>query len=228
MLTAILILRCRLGEDVVRVLVGREKKAHAVHENLIRASSPFFDKAMTDEWKKSSQRTVELLDDEPEAFALYVYWLYFRTFPVIGDQSNPSPRNHAGLIKTYIMGIKLLDQTVQNAAIDAMIEATTIPDKNGSRWYPGEAKIEYVYEITNSSAPIRELLLDMHLFHGSSQWLRGEASTDYPQSFLLELAARLLERRGASREPLDPKKYHCREERDDDDDKKPQTESKTN
>jgi hypothetical protein len=50
----------RLLGGAVNVVVGPQNKIFIVHKNLIRGSSPFFDKAMSVPWQESSQHTVQL------------------------------------------------------------------------------------------------------------------------------------------------------------------------
>lgn len=42
-----------------------------VHEDLIRARSPFFEAALGRDWKEASEKLVPLPDDSPDAFAIY-------------------------------------------------------------------------------------------------------------------------------------------------------------
>lgn len=192
------------------MVVGSEEKAFSVHENLIRASSIFFDKALSGNWKESHERVIKLPEDEPEVFAIYVHWLYFRTFAVFrGKPDALESVDHLRLAKAFVLGDKLLDQEVQDAVMDAFVESMSTPDKNGHLWYPTGPTVGYAYENTNSSAPIRELLLDASTLHSNSSWYRQENSAEYPQPFLLELVARLLDRK-SSPESLDPSKYHYR------------------
>jgi hypothetical protein len=59
----------------IRVLVGAEEsgmKEFTVHEDLICPRSQFFRKAMSGPWKESEERKVDLPEDEPGVFALYL------------------------------------------------------------------------------------------------------------------------------------------------------------
>jgi hypothetical protein len=48
----------------------------AVHEALITSRSPFFRNAMQGRWQEAQERTVNLTEDDPEVFSLYLQGLY--------------------------------------------------------------------------------------------------------------------------------------------------------
>lgn len=199
----------RLGDRAVAIVVGEEKRIFDVHEDLIRASSAFFDRAMAGPWKEAQDRTVSLPDDDPEIFALYVHWLYYGTLPVCCDEPGlPGNAEYLALVKAYILGDKILDYSFQNAAIEAMVEKSHSTAQDGKRWYPVGEVIEFAYDHTNPSDLLRELLVDMYASYGKSGWLDewGEQE-NVPQSFLLKLASRLLDTCGCTHEPLDACNY---------------------
>jgi hypothetical protein len=51
-------------------------KEFTVHEDLICPRSHFFRKAMSGPWKESEERKVDLPEDEPGVFALYLKLIY--------------------------------------------------------------------------------------------------------------------------------------------------------
>ncbi|EED24537.1 conserved hypothetical protein [Talaromyces stipitatus ATCC 10500] len=195
----------KLLGKTVDVVVGHEHETFSIHEKLIRASSLFFDKAMSGAWQESAQNTIELPDDEPEIFGLYHHWLYYGTLPVFCDDVNVE---YVNLIDAYTLGDKLLDTRFQDTAIDAIIERSISKGSDGKMWYPGQGVIEHAYNNTNESALVRTLLVDMYVSAGHGAWLRDCGTTDFPQSFLFELAAKSMDQRGGSRLRIDPSKYH--------------------
>jgi hypothetical protein len=62
----------------IRVNVGQEpgNKHFFVHQHLICPRSEFFKNAMKEEWKEAQERKVNLSEDEPDTFALYLELLY--------------------------------------------------------------------------------------------------------------------------------------------------------
>ncbi|GFF94256.1 hypothetical protein IFM47457_09823 [Aspergillus lentulus] len=183
-----------------------EKEVFSVHEALVRASSSFFDKAMASDWKESQQRTIHLPDDESEIFALYVHWLYYGTLPVFCDEPGlPGNSEYLNLVKTYVLGDKILDCKFQDAAIDAIVEKCLSKVQDGASWSPVGEVIRYAFDNTSESAPIRELLVDMYAIYGKRVWLQDWAEpANVPQPFLFKLASKLLDWRNGTKLSFQP------------------------
>lgn len=204
-----MLISSRLAGRAVDVLVGEEKEIFSVHEKLIRTSSPFFDKATSGAWLESAQHTIRLPEDEPEIFSIYVHWLYYGTFPVYCDKpGRPANQEYLKLVKAYTLGDKLMDTVFQNAAIDAIVEKSTSMASDGHKWYPDTEVVEFAYNNTNKSAPIRQLLVDMYVSVGHSEWLDDENPDSVPQPFLFELSSKLLDLRGGARPEIKASNYH--------------------
>ncbi|KAL3468862.1 hypothetical protein BJX99DRAFT_268968 [Aspergillus californicus] len=178
----------------IEIVVGDEQEVFSVHEALVRSSSVFFDKAMAGSWKESTQRLVHLPKHDPKIFALYIHWLYCDTMPVFCDEPGP-PANleYLQLVMAYVLGDKLLDIAFQNAAIDAIIEKSLSKASDGARWFPVGEVVEYAYDNTTDSAPIRELRI-------------CTLRTGGP--FLLRLASKLLDKEEFDDESFTPSTYH--------------------
>ncbi|KAL8893561.1 MAG: hypothetical protein Q9192_005144 [Flavoplaca navasiana] len=69
----------------VRVGSGEEVKSWAIHKGLLTHHSPFFAAALNGSFKESTSNVVELIEDSPEAFKLFVYWLYTGDFELASD-----------------------------------------------------------------------------------------------------------------------------------------------
>ncbi|KAL3443961.1 hypothetical protein BJX65DRAFT_284423 [Aspergillus insuetus] len=200
----------KLRGRTIDIEVGGEHITYSVHEGLVCASSPFFEKAMAGEWKESSRRTIQLPEDEPSVVALYVHWLYYRTLPVFCDEPGlPGNTEYLDLVKAYVFGDKILDTRFQNSIIDAMVAKSRSRAQDGDQWYPVGEVIEYAYHNLDEPAPILELLVDMYVTTASREWLYEWADpTTIPQPFLLSLSAKLLDRWGPSKERVDAGKYY--------------------
>ncbi|PCH00554.1 BTB/POZ [Penicillium occitanis (nom. inval.)] len=198
------------------VLVGAEKKLFSVHEKLIRASSQFFDRAMSGAWLESAQRTIQLPEDEAEIFGIYVHWLYYGTLPVCSNDSGlPENHEYLKLVKAYTLGNKLMDMGFQNAAIDAIVEKS-ISEEDGTRWYPVTEVVEFAYNNTRNSDPIRQLLVDLHVSFGHGDWLDyGNFDPEsVPRAFLFGLSSKLLDLRAATRSEIKASNYHVHDSSD--------------
>ncbi|RAO65898.1 uncharacterized protein BHQ10_001910 [Talaromyces amestolkiae] len=197
----------------VEFLLGKGKERFFVHEKLIRASSPFFDKVMSATCLESMQHTgtIQLSEDEPEIFGIYVHWLYYNKLPVCCNEPGcAANQEYLKLVKAYTLGNKLMDTGFQNAAIDAIVEKSTSAASDGKRYYPVTEVVEYAYNNTHLLAPIRRLLVDMHVSVGSGKWLDyGNFNSErVPQRFLFELSSKLLDLRRGTRAEVKASDYH--------------------
>lgn len=53
------------------------------HKDLLCSRSPFFTNALREEWKEGQDNKVELPDDDPDIFAMYMHMLYTGKVPII-------------------------------------------------------------------------------------------------------------------------------------------------
>ena len=103
-----------LPGEVVNILVGRERKEFAVHDSILRATSPFFGAAFGKEWKESRARGMKLPKDKPETFHAYVQWLYTG---VIFCKATETERNIHLLPKLYVFGESCWTELVTTRSI---------------------------------------------------------------------------------------------------------------
>lgn len=166
-----------------------------VHEHLICSSSEVFKSAMNGNWETSIKRSVNLGEEDPELFDLYLHWLYSQTLLA----QNDSP-GHAGnveylqLAKAYVLGDMIQDAKFKDAVLDAMLFKSRSLASDGKYWYPVGPVIRYIYDRTLESSKARRLLVDMYTYHGQGNWLTTWASEDdLPKQFLFDLAAAMLD-----------------------------------
>lgn len=143
--------------------------------SLICMQSAFFKAALKENtWKESATQTVELPDDNVEAFELYVHWLYARTIPSsdLGPRGVPASDDQSSdgddltcysmtllqeyllLINAYILGDKIGDVDFTDAVIDVLVDCANV-----TQHIPG-AHVEYVYEHTPEESRLRQWILD--------------------------------------------------------------------
>lgn len=61
--------------DLIKVLVGKDKTPFTVYKDTICEKSKFFDKACsTDHWREGQEKLVPLPDVEPGVFKTYLHW----------------------------------------------------------------------------------------------------------------------------------------------------------
>lgn len=107
------------------------------------------------------------------------------------DKGSSSSSNDTGtLIAAFIFGEKIQNQDFQDAVVDALIHSFGTPGEREG-WYPGATWVDRAYEGTPEGSPLRSLIVDLHVFLGSSKWLDGSTNV----VFLNDLARRLLDKR---------------------------------
>jgi len=126
-------------------------KTYVVHESLFREASPFFEAAIGREWKEAEDRAVKLPEHTPEAFEIYLRWVYahriLQPSPIVSlDNILVNVHN---LSRAYVLGDVLLDPDFKDAIIDALSILCA-----ANTWIPfNEAK--YLYENTQKGALIQ-------------------------------------------------------------------------
>ncbi|OCL08415.1 hypothetical protein AOQ84DRAFT_40631 [Glonium stellatum] len=176
----------------LKVHVGKTPDIFYVHEDLICSSSEFFRNAINGGWRKSDDRVIQLANDPPDAFGLYIQWLYTKRIPS-GDFENTKSlieQEYAQLGVAYVLGEKLQDLAFKNAIIDALIEVTDILMVSGKPCFPRPDTVRYIYEGTPGPCGVRRLLVDFFMYHGDREWAIS-LRLNYPKAFLQDLAMSL-------------------------------------
>lgn len=147
--------------------------------------------------ERTHELRILLPDDDPKTFQVYAHWLYSGTLPVTyGILGKEVDFEYLDLVKAYVLGDKLLDDTFRRTVIDAIVEASLVERINWDPWFPGDEAILYAYSNTLKESPIRKLLVDFHVYYGDSEWIGDlKIAEQYPKSFLIDLSTALLDRR---------------------------------
>jgi hypothetical protein len=179
----------------ISVEVGTEGLKLSVHEAVVRRSSVFFDNAMKPEWtaSRSEPRVVDLTDEDPGIFKLYLHWLYFKTLSTVATE-DPGKLNSENitLSRCYVMGEKLMDIGFKNATLNALIDAKINQPFYKAR-YPGQRSMNIIYDGTLEGSPARRLLVDIWSTEGAENWANS-LSDEISPSFALDLSKALLTR----------------------------------
>ena len=182
---------------MLTVTVGTGDKAvqFPVYEALIRKSSTFFNNAMKPEWARAraDPRDIDLSDECPDIFKIYLHWLYFKTFPTVSVKRDTldSPE-HLALSKYYVMGDWILDGGFKNAALDAWAEAFE-NERSYTARLPASDAINLIYTYTLEGSPARRFLVDISVKHAGESWTQYLTNA-LPYEFVLEFSRALLKR----------------------------------
>jgi BTB/POZ domain len=114
--------------DAVTILVGPKRKRYIVHKDLICEKSEYFAKAFNENcFKEGIEKEMYLPEDEPDAFDLFIRWLYnsrldCKAFCVEGKSSAEihAPRwaLMSTLISLYILTDKVCLEELKNTVMD--------------------------------------------------------------------------------------------------------------
>jgi hypothetical protein len=187
-----------LSGKAIEVIVGLKPPTTLIaHENLVCASSVFFNKAMSQDWKEAKERSIKFEDEDPDVFQLYLHWLYRGTLPVrIDEPGQEGNAEYLQLAKACVLGDKLQDGDFQDVIIDAIVDKCKSEASDGRTWFPVGPVIQQVYDNTLESSKARRLLTDLYISHGSGSWLREWIKQDeIPRDFLFDVAIGFLDRR---------------------------------
>jgi hypothetical protein len=189
----------------VTVGQGEPKASFKVHEDAICDRSEFFRSAMKPEWAsmREDPRTIDLSEDDPDAFSLYRTWLYSGKLAIMppagtttaaeskpdntsilldndeSQGSDPDSHYHT-LAYAYVLGERLLDKDFKNAIADSyVLYARGNPP--AKRYYPSNEEIRILYDGTGEGSPIRQLLVDIWYCRGKMEWI--DKDSDLPREF---------------------------------------------
>ena len=139
-------------------------------------------------FKESKDKVLELPEDDPEMFAHFELWLY--TGNILESHESVKDITWDVLTRIYSFGEARGIPELQNAAIDVYIDK-----------YYASSKIpihllNFIYENTLDSSPLRNLLVDLMTCEAvltDSQWFDEQTQPLYPQQFLFDLVKSLYE-----------------------------------
>lgn len=175
---------------MITVAVGTNGNTYPVHESLICESSDLFQTARKPEWSEANSGVVDLSDEIPDIFEVYLHWLYFKTLSTVQNQRPSSNTEYMELAQCYILGEKLLDVKFKNAVIDAMIDVLRNQPED-DLFIPGPLTVEIIYKGTTEDSLARTLLVDMWAAKAGKS---GKADLDEcPPGFAIDLAKAFLD-----------------------------------
>ncbi|KAI4693231.1 uncharacterized protein J4E88_001602 [Alternaria novae-zelandiae] len=175
-----------------------EERIFHIHKSVLCKTSAFFQNATKPEWTAPTPRPIDLSDELPEIFHLYVQWLYSGKIAVeimSSSDSDTEVRKHENvdyhsLIQSYILGEKLMDTTFQNAVLQCLIECVEQAD-----CFPGDRTIKTAYKRTIKHSPLRKLLVDFWVWHGDSEGAADDMNLSLGTDFTNDLLKAMLEAR---------------------------------
>ncbi|PQE11709.1 BTB POZ domain-containing protein [Rutstroemia sp. NJR-2017a WRK4] len=137
----------RLGTVIVTIYVGEDKVKFTIHKKLLCDHVKFFDKAFRGGFKEVADGVVHLPDQDPDAFGLFVEWIYQTHFPSFRSVDDPRI-----FCRLYMFAEKTAQEDLANATADILGNSGVIRTER-----PVFDIIKEVYEKTIDGSPLRKL-----------------------------------------------------------------------
>jgi hypothetical protein len=182
--------------NLITVSVGPTNTTFSIHEAIIRKSSEFFDDAMKPEEAstRSDPRVINLSNEDPEIFKIYLNWLYCKTLPTVvasKEESESEPESEYILLsKSYVMGERLMDTGFKDALLDAFADCVENQPTSDAR-IPGSNPINIIYVGTKEKSPARQLLVSMWVFYADKDWAEY-VNDNLPHAFVLDFSRAII------------------------------------
>ncbi|KAK4632286.1 hypothetical protein CLAFUW4_03614 [Fulvia fulva] len=124
--------RRRYTSDIVVLKVGEKKETLTIHENKLGEDSAFFPAALKESWAEGQKGAIELPDDDFDAVAYYVDWLYCKQ--IIGCVNDDNAADYITLAKLFVFGEKMQGEEFQSEVLRTMIKGMDQKDTVGRLW----------------------------------------------------------------------------------------------
>ena len=185
--------RASFGQ-IVCILVGVSRQEFNIHKELLCNISPYFSAALKGNFKEAKEQKIEMLEEDPKAFAYFQLWAY--TGCIITEHESEKDITETMLIRLYVFAEAHCIPRLQNAAIDLLV------DRIASLNVIPVNSLAFVYANTAESSLLRRLFVDelattCHLHN--PKWFKESTRSIYPADFLFDLIIAQSERVGKER-----------------------------
>lgn len=143
----------------VLIKVGSPATSFFVNGKLICSRSEYFKVALSARWSEGKKRALALPEDDPEAFNVYLNWLFGGCICTGQEDGSDNTWEEWDMVfKAYALGDKFLDTDFKDAVTDAVTAMLGRVDLEGFTPSPSPRDIELLYRITSATAKIRSLI----------------------------------------------------------------------
>ncbi len=191
---------------MVTLYVGPDRNAFHVHLDLLCAASPVFKAAFSGEFKESTERSMDLPEDDHKAVNRLVQWLYSKEYQL--PESLKSVTDNKRL--DALARLNTLVEKYQINGLKNNIIRKLFQTQRDMGFVPGPMMVAYVYENTSQGSSFRKVLVDWYSWGWFSKIGNKSILTRTPE-FAADLAIALVQRvEDPTRNPLkgDRSKYY--------------------
>ncbi|QDS75902.1 hypothetical protein FKW77_002554 [Venturia effusa] len=187
-----------------------------VHEINIRLQCPFFEAALSRDWKEAQERVVHLPEHTPDVFRIYLGWLYQKRIAMshIPDKTGQPFRDfNMALCRAYLLGDYLEDIDFKDTVIDVLIDLAV----RSKAYYANGT--DFIYKNTPAESPLRRLVIDLLVYAKGLDWKKTSCDlldVNFPAEAFADLVVKMDETKNMdttrrSKAPFftDTCLYHC-------------------
>ena len=177
--------------STVTLVVGEKKTPFHLHMDILCEASSFFKAAFLGNFKESSEKTMQLTEDDEDTFELFVNWLYGQRYEMLpevkrdGDEVGVKER-FLPAFRLYVLADKFEVFKLKSLIIEALFAGLAV-----AKWCPSEASVAYAYEHTTQCSGLRKILADFHGWKVRLGWYQlpdGQAFLRQQPDFATDLA----------------------------------------
>ena len=149
-----------LQGPTLEIIVGTEGKTAIwnIAKNLLSHHSKFFRAACYQPFKEGLENSISLPDHDPDAFKVFVWWLYYEHLPTDFRRIAGGEGVWLGL-KAWVLGDKLLATEFQNCTMHLIWKCYN-PDSS-DRYNVLPSEIMYCWENTPPGSNLRRFISDL-------------------------------------------------------------------
>ncbi|KAF6232634.1 hypothetical protein HO173_009073 [Letharia columbiana] len=165
----------------VTLVVGEAETTFQVHEAELFEASPVFKAAFNSDFRESSERKMNLPEDDPDIFNLMVEWLYSHRYDILqptGDKIRDETRFMEPM-RLYVLADKY-GMTSLKGCIANIIFKTLKP---GNVTGPSIETIAYAYQNVPQTSGIRRLLADLYACNINFDWYKSPIAKPLLQKY---------------------------------------------
>ena len=189
---------------MVTLLVGEDKVPFHVHLDILCRASSVFEAAFMGNYEEASKKSMDLPEDDPEAFESLTQWLYFKKFaldqPGFKDSPAKAQRFYKQLACLYVAADKYNMIELKNETIDRLYG---VLDEGGIS--PNLLLIDYIYENTTRKSQFRRLLVAWYVWVVDLTWFSRECMFELlaeRQEFAADVAINMAARANGRVDPF--------------------------
>lgn len=197
--------------SVITITVGESEARFQAHKDLLCQRSPFFNGALTRDFKEASENAVTLPEDDPDTFERFLQWVYSGTYVLSGIGTDDEvDERYIQLVQLYTLADKLEVPALKKSVVDELFVMKSNPDKP-----PQIEVISYVYENTRERSPLRKLMVAWLVWHVEYSWYTTPVAAsflaqcpDFAADLVVALARRFVDFNALSPFNESPEKYY--------------------